>query len=94
MDINRVIKKTEDTFCLEEGEIYSRKKDIYISRPRMIAMHLLKKIYSLHDTQIEKIFSKSSGCARNAMRRVQAMLETEPKIKKIINGLEKELTKI
>jgi len=92
--MNKIINRIEEAFSLDPGQIFEKRKVWHIARARMIAMYILKNEEIYPVAQILEAFDQPHGSVWHAVRRVDQMLETEPKTKKVINKLQEEISAI
>ena len=88
--IKRIMRVTTQKFQIQQKELMSRNREARISFPRQVIMFLsVEKGITLEESS--GYFSRNHGTASHAVKLVQNRMDTEPKIKEIVEAIQNQI---
>lgn len=73
------------------ADMTSQRRFRSVSRPRMVAMFLARKLLSRSYTQIARDFQKDHTTVIHAVRRIQELMDTDPAMAAQVSAMEQYL---
>jgi chromosomal replication initiator protein len=91
--IEQIQRKVSDFFSLKLSDLRARNRTKTIAFPRQIAMYLARQLTHSSLAEVGRAFGgKDHTTVIHAVEKVQALVQEDPKLKKIIDTLTQEIT--
>ena len=89
--IDNILDTVAFTFGVTTEQIKSERRDANINNARQASMYIIREITKLSQPEIGKIFGRNHSTVNNALKNIQAKIDSDTKYKAVINDIIKNL---